>query len=248
MTGGTAVTITGANFTGATAVTFGGLPAAAFSVTSPTAITATSPPGSAGPVDVVITTAAGASATGAPDQFTYVPSATAGGTGGAGTTGAPVAPGARAAPEAVVSGGTGSTAGAGSAGPATVDSSRVTVTMTCTPNSAGTGSDCQFVVDLTIVEHLKGGKVVSVIARRTKAKPKVMTKVVTLGIEHITVAAGAHRTVTLSLNGAGRRLLASRHRLHVKLTIAQSVGGATHVVTGRTLTFATRPGKKKRAR
>ncbi len=54
--GGTAVTITGANLTGATAVKFGSTPATSYSVTSSTSISAVAPAGSSGPVDVTVTT------------------------------------------------------------------------------------------------------------------------------------------------------------------------------------------------
>jgi hypothetical protein len=69
--GGTSITITGTNFTGATAVRFGGNAAGSFSVNSATQITATSPAG-AGTVDVTVTTAGGTSAAGSGDQFTFV--------------------------------------------------------------------------------------------------------------------------------------------------------------------------------
>ena len=68
--GGTSVTITGTNFSGATAVKFGGNAAGLFSVVSATQITATSPAGT-GTVDVTVTTPGGTSATGAADQFSY---------------------------------------------------------------------------------------------------------------------------------------------------------------------------------
>src|SRR6266403_5517724 len=68
--GGTPVTITGNNFTGATAVRFGGTAATSFTVNSATAITATAPAGS-GTVDVTVTNSSGTSATNAVDQFTY---------------------------------------------------------------------------------------------------------------------------------------------------------------------------------
>jgi hypothetical protein len=68
--GGTSVVITGTNLTGATAVKFGTL-AAVFTVNSASQITATSPPGTAGIVDVMVTTANGTSAISTTDQFAY---------------------------------------------------------------------------------------------------------------------------------------------------------------------------------
>jgi hypothetical protein len=70
--GGTSVTITGTNFTGATAVSFGATPAASFTVDNAGQISATTPAHAAGVVDVTVTTAGGTSATGAADQFGYV--------------------------------------------------------------------------------------------------------------------------------------------------------------------------------
>jgi uncharacterized protein YhjY with autotransporter beta-barrel domain len=69
--GGTSVTITGSNFTGASAVNFGANAATAYTVDTPTQITATAPAG-AGVVDIRVTTVGGTSATGASDGFTYV--------------------------------------------------------------------------------------------------------------------------------------------------------------------------------
>lgn len=68
--GGTSVTITGTNFTGASAVKFGTTPVGSFIVVNATTITTTSPAGS-GVVDVRVTTAGGTSATSSADQFTY---------------------------------------------------------------------------------------------------------------------------------------------------------------------------------
>nr|WP_269330170.1 IPT/TIG domain-containing protein [Kineosporia babensis] len=70
LTGGTAVTITGTDFTAASAVTFGGLAASAVTFSSPTQLVAVSPPkATSGPVNVVVTTAYGASGSGI--TFTY---------------------------------------------------------------------------------------------------------------------------------------------------------------------------------
>ena len=70
-TGGTSVTITGTNLTGATGVKFGSTNISSFTIDSATQITATAPAGT-GTVDVTVTTAGGTSATSSADQFTYV--------------------------------------------------------------------------------------------------------------------------------------------------------------------------------
>ena len=70
--GGTAVTITGTNLSGASAVSFGGTPASSFTVDSATQITATAPARGAGIADVRVTTLGGQSANTAADDYTYV--------------------------------------------------------------------------------------------------------------------------------------------------------------------------------
>ncbi len=71
-TGGTQVTIWGANFTGVTAVNFGTTAATSFTLVSDTEVTATSP-GGTGVVDVTVTTPGGISATSSSDHFSYTP-------------------------------------------------------------------------------------------------------------------------------------------------------------------------------
>jgi hypothetical protein len=68
--GGTPVTITGTNFTGATAVDFGTTAATHVNVVNATTITANSPAGT-GTVDVTVVTPGGTSATSPADHFTY---------------------------------------------------------------------------------------------------------------------------------------------------------------------------------
>ncbi|WP_339850761.1 IPT/TIG domain-containing protein [Paenibacillus sp. FSL W7-1088] len=69
--GGTTVTLTGTNLTDATAVKFGATEATSYTVNSATQITAIAPAGSAGTVDVTVTTPGGTSTTSAADQYTY---------------------------------------------------------------------------------------------------------------------------------------------------------------------------------
>lgn len=68
--GGTTVTITGTGFTPGATVQFGGVSATSVVFGSASSLTATSPSGSAGPVNVIVTTAGGVSTAG--PQFTYV--------------------------------------------------------------------------------------------------------------------------------------------------------------------------------
>jgi hypothetical protein len=69
--GGTSVTITGTNFTGATAVHFGTKAAISFTVVNSTTIRAVSPPEAADTVDVRVTTPSGTSAISANDHYKY---------------------------------------------------------------------------------------------------------------------------------------------------------------------------------
>lgn len=69
--GGTVVTITGANLLGVTNVRFGTTEATTFTVNSSTSITVISPAHAAGTVDVSVTSAAGTSPNTTADNFTY---------------------------------------------------------------------------------------------------------------------------------------------------------------------------------
>ncbi|MGB8946890.1 MAG: IPT/TIG domain-containing protein [Streptomyces sp.] len=69
--GGTPVTVTGTNLSGATGITFGANPATGITCTA-TSCTATTPAGAAGTVDVRVTTPAGTSPNTGADDYTYV--------------------------------------------------------------------------------------------------------------------------------------------------------------------------------
>lgn len=70
--GGTSVTLTGSGFTDATAVQFGGTAVGSFTVASDTEIITSAPAGSAGTVNVTVTTPGGTSPTSAGNVYTYV--------------------------------------------------------------------------------------------------------------------------------------------------------------------------------
>jgi hypothetical protein len=72
LAGGTSVTISGANFTSGATVRFGTTAATAVHFVNPSTLTATSPAGSAGSVDVTVTTPGGTSGTSSADLFTYL--------------------------------------------------------------------------------------------------------------------------------------------------------------------------------
>jgi hypothetical protein len=74
--GGTSVSITGTNLTGATAVNFGSTAAASLTVKSATSLTAISPAETAGTVDVTVTTPGGTSALSTADRFKFAPTIT----------------------------------------------------------------------------------------------------------------------------------------------------------------------------
>ena len=71
-TGGSSITILGANLNGASAVKFGSVAATSFTINSPTSITAVAPAQAAGTVQVTVTTPNGTSATSGASQFQYV--------------------------------------------------------------------------------------------------------------------------------------------------------------------------------
>jgi hypothetical protein len=74
-TGGTLVTITGHDFTGAIAVNFGVIPATSFTVISNTSIAAVSPAEAPGTVDIRVTVEDPTTPIDEEDQFTFIPTA-----------------------------------------------------------------------------------------------------------------------------------------------------------------------------
>jgi hypothetical protein len=120
-------------------------------------------------------------------------------------------------------GGTGSTPPAGGTSPhpvaasvgiAKVFGASLQVTVSCL---AASSASCPVKAVIAVTEKLSGGKVIGISARK-----HATTRKVTLGAASATLQPGTNRQLTISLNGAGKRLLAARHSLKVDLSITQS--------------------------
>ena len=83
------------------------------------------------------------------------------------------------------------------------------------------------------------------IAVTARKKHKTRKVVVTVGSRPgLTLSAGQSRIVKISLNGTGRRLLASRRTLSATLDVAQLLGGGRSRTISQTVTFKAPKHKK----
>jgi hypothetical protein len=146
-----------------------------------------------------------------------------GGSGPLGAPGPPPSPGPGPAPPTV---------GVAHAGSAKVSGTTASLLVSCT---GAAGTSCAITVTLTVVETVTGGgRVTAVSAAAAKARRRT----VTLGAAKLTLAAGHSATVRVKLDATGRRLLAARHRLRVKLTAsAQTSSGRLAVTRTETVNF-----------
>ena len=117
----------------------------------------------------------------------------------------------------------------------TVSGPLVSVRVSCTGRP---GSACKLHLRLMIIERVKAGKVIGVTAENRR-KPN--RKVVVLGTASLSLSAGETKTVRLSLNGTGKRLLAKHHALKAKVAITN--WGKT--VSTKIITFKAKPKKRK---
>jgi hypothetical protein len=108
----------------------------------------------------------------------------------------------------------------------------VLATLAC---PAGGGS-CKATIKVTVVEHLRHGKVFALSARAPGKRT------VTIASATITIPAGSSRkAVTLMLNRAGKALLAAHHRLKAIATITSN----GHTLRSESVVITT-PAKKRR--
>ena len=121
-------------------------------------------------------------------------------------------------------------AGTATVGHAKVAGDTASVRVTC---AGAPGARCSLSLRMSVIEKLRGHKLVAVTAR-------VRNKATVVGSAHVTLTAGAAQTVRISLNGPGRKLLESRHVLKVKLVVTEALGnGRSATLSTQTVTFNT---------
>jgi hypothetical protein len=125
----------------------------------------------------------------------------------------------------------------GEAGSATTNGPIASVPVTCDSPS---GSPCAVTVRLSVLETLRGNKVVAVAAGVKNRTARSTKRAVAVGARTMTLDAGQTRDIVVALNRAGTALLKSHAILAVKLTA--SLGGSPFA--SQTVTFA----KHKRKR
>lgn len=201
--GGTAVTISGNNLTGATAVHFGASPAASFTVLSKHSIMAVSPPGE-GSVPVTVTTPYGTSQPG--PLFTYIHGKSGQGPPPQEEAGPPIV-----TPTGTITGSLGGVLGFSAGGGCAVRllSRHISVQRRARAavrlGVAGTGR-CVGKLRLRVM--------------RRRSKHSVQLK--TIGTAVFSITAGKSAVIRVRLNAAGRRSLATHHgRLSASLLLVR---------------------------
>jgi hypothetical protein len=117
-----------------------------------------------------------------------------------------------------------------------VSGTTAAVTVSCTGSA---GATCLLTLQLTVVETRSGHRLVAV-----TAASRSRTTVV-LGSATVTLQAGSTRTVKVSLNGTGRRLLSQLHTLKAKLLVSQLLAGAhRQTLSSQTVTFKAKRGRR----
>lgn len=108
----------------------------------------------------------------------------------------------------------------------------VTVKISC---PSGGGGCVKATITVTSTEHRKGTKIVAVSAAGHKRKP-AKKKVVTIASANVSLAAGSERTITLTLNATGRKLLSGRTSLPASVVVrvgTAKLAGKTVKVTAK---------------
>jgi hypothetical protein len=115
---------------------------------------------------------------------------------------------------------------------------KLTLALSC---PAGGAACATLSVTATVTEHLKGGKITAITARKKKAHTQ--TKHVVIATANASLPAGATKTLTLTLNATGNALLKKYGKLTT--TVTASSGGKTLQTSTVHVQKAAKPKKKK---
>jgi hypothetical protein len=138
------------------------------------------------------------------------------------------------------SGSGGSGSGGSGSGTPSIGHATITATTAKVPLSCSSAGSCAVKLTMSVTETISKGKVIAVTAATgSHGKRKPPKRTVVVGTVEVTIGAGESKTVTVALNGTGRRLLSARHALAVELTTTTG----THVVSRATLKFTARKHK-----
>lgn len=120
-------------------------------------------------------------------------------------------------------------------GSTVVTGTAATVPVGCT---GGTASQCSIAATLTVSAFVQALAPDATAIDKKRNKPKRRT--VAVGSARATIRAGRSKTLKISLNPTGKRLLAKNHKLKVKLVITQH----GRKVLSTTITFKAKPAHK----
>jgi hypothetical protein len=158
-----------------------------------------------------------------------------------GGTGEPASSAATAVVKELEGGG-GETATA-SAGHVAVSGTTASAPLECAGSS---GASCTITLTMSVTEKLMGGKILAISSAERKAKTTRRTVIV--GKKTISIGVGQRETVNVNLNAAGMHLLATHHKLSVRLKATQATSGGTALLTSQKITFKAKPKKGHRKR
>ncbi|HEX4187006.1 MAG TPA: hypothetical protein VHY83_03820 [Solirubrobacteraceae bacterium] len=124
-------------------------------------------------------------------------------------------------------------------GRATLSGTTASVRISCTGSS---GATCELPLRLTVTEKFKGRRLIALTARRHATTHR---RVLAVGSTTVTLSAGQTQTVRVTLNSAGRKLLARRRHLNATLRVVQVLADR-HVVAVSTQTLVFRASHHRR--
>jgi hypothetical protein len=127
------------------------------------------------------------------------------------------------------------------AGTITATANAVLVALRC---PAGTVACAPGLIRVTIVEQLRGGRLVALAAKHSA---KLTKRTVVVGLQTVTLGAGSTQTFKVTLNSAAKKLLLTRKKLAVQVQVSSEGHTLATRVVSVTRAKVKAKNKKKRA-